>query len=214
MRSLYLAAVAAAVFGIARADEMPVANPPTAAASPTVAVVAFPPIPDGGIYLGWGGGLTPGATSSGLAAGSLVIDRHLFWRMGLWISGETFFIPHPGESDLAMRLCIGARIDVWRSESRKVRVITDVAFTHQHEAVVSLWRDHPFENLLGESKFGLGHRSGVEAGVGILLTPFIDSRVRGARRLRVLLRASGAWMPDSNGPNFYLALLTSVGVAL
>lgn len=190
------------------------ADAPPAAATVAVSAARPDPVPDGGIYLGWGGGLAPSSGASAMASSSLVIDRQLFWRIGLWVSGEAFYVVHPGEDDLAMRLCIGARVDLFRSENRKLRVISNLAFTHQHEAVTSLWAQHPVENLLGESKFGLGHRSGIEAGAGLLITPWIDSKVRAARRLRVLVRASAAWLPDGNGPALYLALLTSVGVAL
>jgi hypothetical protein len=144
-----------------------------------------------------------------------VIDRQLFWRIGLWLSGEAAYIFRGApEDDFALRLCIGARVDLYRSQTKKWRLISDVAFVHMHEAPLSIWRDYPGQSLLGESKFGLGHRSGVELGGALLITPWIESRNRFARRLRIMLRVSAQFMPDDAGPQYLLSFLTSVGVAL
>ncbi len=191
----------------------------TAAAAPAATVEEkapepLKPVPEGGLYLGVGGGLSPDTDNAGYLTGSLVIDRQLFWRVGAWISGEWAYIWRAPEPDFSLRLCFGARIDVVRSESKKWKVIADVAFAHQHEASQTVWRDHPFSSLIGESKDGLGHRSGVEAGGGLLLTPWVDSRNWAARRTRLLFRVSAQWMPDDSGPHFFLAAYTSIGLAL
>ena len=170
------------------------------------------PISDGGFYLGLGGGLSPDALA-GSVMGSLVLDRPLLSRMGFWFSAEWNYLMKQPESDLALRLCFGLRTDILRTESKSVRLIGTLSFAHQHEAAVSGWEAHPFSNLLGESKDGLGHRSGIEAGLGVIITPF-SARDGFERRLRLLVRASGEWLPDDKGPNFYLGLLTSVGIAI
>jgi hypothetical protein len=194
-------------------------NAPAFADDPSVATLEkkapdLAPVPDGGIYLGGGGGATPDGRSPTLM-GSLVIDRQMFWRIGVLLTGEWTYIARDGQDpDFALRLCAGVRLDAWRSDDKKVRVVTDVAFAHQHEATGSMWLKYPLENALGESKYGLGHRSGVELGAGLLLTPWIDSQNWFFRRLRGLVRVSGLWLPDGAGPMFYLSLLTSVGVAI
>ena len=170
------------------------------------------PISDGGIYLGLGGGLSPDV-QAGAVMGSLVLDRPLFWRMGFWFSGEWNVLLKQPEPDLALRLCFGLRADLLRTESKSVRLISTLSFAHQHEAPVSGWQAHPFANLFGESKDGLGHRSGIEAGIGAIFTPWIAHQGF-ERRLRILARVSGEWLPDDKGPNFYLAFLTSVGLAI
>ena len=50
-------------------------------------------------------------------------------------------------------------------------------------------------------------------GTGLILSPWND-QPNFARRVRILARLSGQWLPDSKGPNFFLAFVTSVGVAL
>jgi hypothetical protein len=201
--------VVLALVGPAHADP-----PPPQAAQVQQSTALLKPVPDGGIYLGTGGGFSPDLANAGYAATSLVIDRQLFWRIGLWLSGEASYVWRAPEDDLTARLCIGGRIDVWRSQTRKWRLIAEVSFVHMHEAALSIWRAYPLESILGESKFGLGHRSGVEVGAGLLITPWIESRNGFARRMRVMLRVSSQFMPDDAGPHFLLAFLTSVGVAL
>ena len=176
------------------------------------APIAKKPVSDGGIYLGLGGGLSPDV-QAGAVMGSMVLDRPLFWRMGFWFSGEWSVLARQPEADLALRLCFGLRTDILRTESRSVRLIGTLSFAHQHEAPVSGWKEHPFANLFGESKDGLGHRSGMEAGLGAIFTPWIEHEGF-ERRLRLLVRVSGEWLPDDKGPNFYLGFLTSVGVAI
>ncbi|MSP60610.1 MAG: hypothetical protein EXR72_09775 [Myxococcales bacterium] len=183
---------------------------------------ALSPVPDGGLYLGGGGGYASAGNAHdggngaqvGYTMGSLVIDRHLFWRIGAWLSGEWNDQFREADADFAIRLCFGARIDLYRSPSRKVRVIANLAFAHMHEAPTSTWIAHPLESALGSSDFGLHHRFGAELGGGLLLTPWIDSRNWMARRTRVLVRASAQWMPDDHGRQWYLSMLTSVGVGL
>jgi hypothetical protein len=204
----FIAGLLCVLGGTALADTAP----PQAAA--LVQSADLKPVPEGGIYIGAGGGVLPVGHAAGSAFGSLVVDRPLFWRMGFWMSGEGQGIVRDPESSLALRLCFGFRIDMVRTESRKVRLQGTLAFAHQHEAPISGWRDHPGENLLGESSSGLGHRSGVEAGVGVLFTPWIDSRNGFLRRTRALVRFSAMWLPDDAGPPLYLALITSVGMAL
>jgi len=202
MRTLLLLSLVAS--SVARADGSVTASAPE----------KLKPVPDGGIYFGVGGGLAPDVGNAGYLTGSLAIDRPLFWRLGLWLTGEWTYLWRAPEPDFALRLCFGVRIDVARSESRRFRAIADLAFAHQHEASVSTWRAHPFESLLGESQYGLGHRSGIEGGFGLLVTPWIDSRNWLARRTRILIRVSAQWMPDDNGPHFFLAAYSSIGLAL
>lgn len=190
------------------------APPPPQAATVKKSGGPLGPVPDGGIYIGGGGGFSPDLSTAGYTSTSLVIDRHLFWRIGLWVSGEAAYIFRAPEDDVALRLCIGARVDLWRSETKKWRLIAEVSFVHMHEATISIWRDYPGQSLLGESKFGLGHRSGVELGGGLLITPWIESRNRFARRLRMMFRVSAQFMPDDSGPHYLVSFLTSMGVAL
>ena len=170
------------------------------------------PVADGGVYIGFGGGGSPDAGGL-LGMLSLVINRPIIWRLGLWASGESMYIQRAPEADLALRLCIGLSIDLARDDEQKVRWIGMVDFAHQHEATVTAWEANPFSNLLGESGAGLGHRSGVELGTGLLLTPWIDQN-NFARRVRILARVSAEWLPDNKGPNLYLSFLTSAGIAI
>ncbi len=194
--------------GAAHADDL-------AAGTQTIAKNQEPlkPVPDGGVYIGVGGGGSPDA-GSGMLTGSLVLDRPLFWRLGAWITGEWGYVWRAPEDDFTLRITIGVRVDVWRSETKKYRLLTDVAFAHMHEASTTIWKNYPGETFLGESKFGLGHRSGVEAGAALLVTPWIDSHNWFLRRFRVLARISALYLPDDAGPNFFLSFITSVGVAL
>src|SRR5438093_319348 len=99
-------------------------------AAPAPAPLA--PVPDGGIYLGVGGGLSPDTDNAGYLTGSLVVDRPLFWRLGAWLSGEWAFVWRAPEPDFLLRLCFGLRIDLVRAESKKWKLFADVAFAHQH----------------------------------------------------------------------------------
>ena len=187
-----------------------------ARADPSVATRApdTRPVPDGGLYLAAAAGGALGGDGRYLMSGSLTIDRHLFWRIGAWIDGAWGYLPGAVENEFMLRLAVGGRIDLWRSESKKVRLIANLCFVHLHQAPVKTWLDHPLESLLGSSDHGLHHRFGAEAGAGLLLTPWIDKPNWFARRLRLYARASVAWLPDRYGQNGYLSLFAGAGVAL
>ncbi len=119
----------------------------------------------------------------------------------------------PGRSPVG--LDVSAREGLFTADTRMVGTIDAGArwqaagplylrggFAHHHETPIAMAKEHPIATTLG-SLPGIGHRSGLGAGVGIDVP--IDYPAL-QERLGLVIELSVSAFPDRNGPPVYVFL--------